>query len=50
MGGKDFSLAIANDKLIFVRANDKDQYGFKIVDKEFCQLQRKIFDLVWNQL
>jgi len=48
MKNKDYSLYIANDKVIFVRANEKEQIGIKIVDPTFAELQKSLFENLWK--
>lgn len=50
MGGKDYGLAIAKDKVIFVRVTEKEQIGIKIEDESFAELQKNIFNLLWNKV
>ncbi len=47
--GKDYEMAITKDKVIFLRAADKEQIGIKIEDPSFAELQRNIFLLLWKQ-
>ena len=42
-------MAITKDKVIFLRAADKEQIGIKIEDPSFAELQRNIFLLLWKQ-
>jgi len=46
---KDYSLAIAKDKVIFIRVTDKEQIGIKIEDPSFAELQKNIFNLLWKK-
>lgn len=46
--GKDYEMAISKDKVIFLKANEKDQMGIKIHDPSFAELQRNIFKILWN--
>ena len=50
MKGKDYGLAIAKDKVIFVRVTEKEQIGIKIEDESFAELQKNIFNLLWNKV
>lgn len=50
LDGKDYSFAILKDKVIFLRATEKDQYGIKIEDREFAEFQMNLFKLVWDKL
>lgn len=47
--GKDYEMAITNDKVIFLRVTDKEQIGIKIEDQAFAELQANIFKLLWEQ-
>lgn len=47
--GKDYEMAITNDKVIFLRATEKEQIGIKIEDASFAELQRNIFKILWKQ-
>lgn len=49
MKGKDYGLAIAKDKVIFVRVTEKEQIGIKIEDESFAELQKNIFNLLWEK-
>lgn len=49
MKGKDYGLAIAKDKVIFVRVTEKEQIGIKIEDESFAELQKNIFNLLWER-
>lgn len=49
MKGKDYGLAIAKDKVIFVRVTEKEQIGIKIEDAAFAELQKNIFNLLWEK-
>jgi len=46
--GKDYEMAISKEKVIFLRATDKDQYGIKIEDEKFAEFQMNIFKLLWE--
>lgn len=46
--GKDYEMAITQDKVIFLRVTDKEQIGIKVQDPAFAELQRNIFQLLWN--
>lgn len=46
--GKDYGLAIAKDKVIFVKVTEKEQIGIKIEDKYFAELQKNIFNQLWK--
>jgi sugar-specific transcriptional regulator TrmB len=48
MNGKDYSLYITQGKVIFVRANEKEQIGVKIDDPSFAELLGNLFDNLWN--
>ncbi|MDP1694092.1 MAG: helix-turn-helix domain-containing protein [Candidatus Woesearchaeota archaeon] len=50
MKGKDYGLAIAKDKVIFVRVTEKEQIGIKIEDKSFAELQKNIFNFLWQRI
>ena len=47
--GKDYALYITEDKVIFVRTNEKDQIGIKIQDPSFAELQRTLFNKLWEK-
>ncbi|MEK6899197.1 MAG: helix-turn-helix domain-containing protein [Nanoarchaeota archaeon] len=47
--GKDYEMAITKDKVIFLRATDKEQIGIKIEDPSFAELQANIFKILWEQ-
>jgi sugar-specific transcriptional regulator TrmB len=49
MKRKDYSLYITEDKVIFVRANEKEQIGIKIADPSFAELQNNLFDSLWDK-
>jgi len=49
MKGKDYGLAIAKDKVIFVRVTEKEQIGIKIEDESFAELQKNIFNFLWEK-
>lgn len=49
MKGKDYGLAIAKDKVIFVRVTEKEQIGIKIEDESFAELQKNIFNVLWEK-
>lgn len=49
MKEKDYGLAIAKDKVIFVRVTEKDQIGIKIEDESFAELQKNIFNFLWQK-
>lgn len=49
MKDKDYGLAIARNKVIFVRVTEKEQIGIKIEDESFAELQRNIFNLLWDK-
>lgn len=33
---------------VFVKANEKEQFGIKIEDKSFAEFQRNIFSRIWE--
>ena len=47
--GKDYELAITQDKVIFLHVTDKEQIGIKIEDPSFAELLGNIFKLLWKQ-
>ena len=49
MKDKDYGLAIAKDKVIFVRVTEKEQIGIKIEDESFAELQKNIFNFLWEK-
>lgn len=47
--GKDYEMAITQDKVIFLRVTDNEQIGIKIEDPAFAELQSNIFKLLWQK-
>lgn len=46
---KDYGLAIAKDKVIFVHVTEKEQIGIKIENPAFAELQKNIFNFLWEK-
>jgi len=48
MKGLNSGFYIYEDKCLFIKANDKEQFGIIIQDKEFAELQRRIYENLWK--
>lgn len=48
LDGKNYALAIAKDKVIFMHVTEKEQIGIKIEDASFAELQKNIFQILWK--
>ena len=49
MKGLKSSFFVYEDKVLFLKASEKEQFGVIIQDKELAELQRKIFENIWSK-
>lgn len=47
--GLKSGLYIYEDKILFLKGSDKEQFGIIIQDKELAELQKRIFNEIWKQ-
>jgi len=48
MKGLNSGFYVYEDKCLFIKANEKEQFGIIIQDKEFAELQRRIYENLWK--